>query len=202
MEGVTVYLVDDDSEFRESTTWLLNTVNIATFDYHCATAFLEDIAATPPLPGKACIISDLRMPDVSGLGLIEELKKHKVKLPLIMVSGHADIPLVVKAMRSGVNNFLEKPFTQEQLLESIKSAIHEPMPGFRDIYASLQKLEKLSPREKQVLELVCQGKLNKTIADILGISIKTVELHRANMVNKLNVKNVQDLVRLTLGYQY
>ena len=202
MNDISVYLIDDEQDFRESTSWLLESEGIKVNGYDSAKMFLNELQELECVSEKACILSDLRMPEMSGIELIEELRKKRIKLPLIMISGHADVPLVVKAMQSGVHNFLEKPFSRDQIIQSILRAVNDPVAGFRDHYASREKLKKLSPREKQVLDLVCQGKLNKTIADILGISVKTVELHRSNMVNKLDVKNVQDLVRLTLGHQY
>ena len=200
MEAIQVYLVDDHAPFRQSTAFALQAEGIQVQEFASGREFVATLLEAKVRPLTACIVTDLRMPDGSGIELMESLWRHRVQYPVIMVSGHADIPLAVEAMRRGAAHFLEKPFDQEKLFEAIRHAVTSPMNGLRNPVESFNLLSKLSPRERQVLELVCAGKLNKTIADVLGISIKTVELHRANMSNKLGVRNVQDLMKLTLGY--
>ncbi len=200
MEAIQVYLVDDHAPFRQSTAFALEAEGIQVHEFDSGKVFVETLLESQTRPEMACIVTDLRMPDGSGIELMETLWRHRVQYPVVMVSGHADIPLAVEAMRRGAAHFLEKPFDQDKLFEAIRHAVTSPMSGLRNPVASFNLLSKLSPRERQVLELVCAGRLNKTIADLLGISIKTVELHRSNMSNKLGVRNVQDLIKLTLGY--
>lgn len=200
MEATQVFLVDDHTPFRQSTAFALEADGMYVSEFCSADDFVDNLNSASDRPTNACIVTDLRMPDCSGIELMERLWQHRILYPVIMISGHADVPLAVEAMRRGAAHFLEKPFNSDHLCEVIRQAVTGPMNGLRNPLAAFKLLSKLSPRERQVLELVCSGKLNKTIADVLGISIKTVELHRSNMSTKLGVKNVQDLVKLTLGY--
>ena len=191
-----IYLVDDNDGFRESTAWLLET---AGFDVHAFPGGQAFLAAWPVADAgeQQCLISDIRMPEMSGLQLQEELLRRNIALPLIFVTAHGDVPLAVEAMRKGASNFLEKPFTDEALLQAIRTAVaarREQAP------AQGEALARLSPRERQVLDLVVASKPNKIIADILGISIKTVELHRANMMSKLGVRSLPELMKVALGH--
>jgi len=195
MNARVVHLVDDNEPFRRSTVWLLETAGFTVHDYSGARAFLD---ASIDNSEACCLVSDIRMPEMSGLELHEELRKRGSRLPIVFITAHGDIPLAVEAMRKGACDFIEKPFQDDKLIAAIEGALagadakENPAP-------SKEKLAHLTPREKQVLDLVVAGKLNKTIADELHISIKTVELHRANMMSKLGVRNVPDLVRLVLG---
>lgn len=201
-----VYLVDDNEPFRRSTAMLLETAGIDVRDFGGAAELLEQLecAAVPGL--GACTVSDIRMPDMSGLELLEEMKRRKYTIPVIFMTAHADIPLAVEAMRRGAVNFIEKPFAAEVMIQAIRLAAQEDIsqpisavpPASRQPSA---KLSSLTRRERQVLELVVAGKFNKTIADVLGISTKTVELHRSSVMSKLGVRNVPDLVKVFLGYQ-
>jgi len=201
-----VYLVDDNEPFRRSTAMLLETAGIDVRDFCGAAELLKQLecAAVPGL--GACTVSDIRMPDMSGLELLEEMKRRKYTLPVIFMTAHADIPLAVEAMRRGAVNFIEKPFAAEVMIQAIRLAAQEDLspPTGSVTPASRQpsaKLSSLTRRERQVLELVVAGKFNKTIADVLGISTKTVELHRSSVMTKLGVRNVPDLVKVFLGYQ-
>ena len=200
MNKIKVFLVDDNNPFRQSTAWLLEEEAMEVDEFHCGEDLLIELEKTPMLIDNCCVVTDLRMPGMSGLELMDELCKRRSRLPVIMMTGHGDVAMAVEVMQRGATNFIEKPFSDEVLIETIKIAVTGPGAGLRNYQATSEKIAKLSPREKQVLNLVSAGKLNKTIADILGISIKTVELHRSNMLSKLGVRNVQDLVRLTLGY--
>jgi FixJ family two-component response regulator len=191
-----VHLVDDNEPFRRSTAWLLETAGFTVHDYPGARAFLEAAATLDDEP--CCLVSDIRMPDMSGLELHEELRKRGSRLPIVFITAHGDIPLAVEAIRKGASDFIEKPFQDNKLIAAIEGALAGRGNGDA-ASQSREKLARLTPREVQVLDLVVSGKLNKTIADELHISIKTVELHRANMMSKLGVHNVPDLVRLVLG---
>lgn len=201
MNQATVYLVDDNNAFRESTTWLLEDAGFIVHDYADAQALLTVLDADATLPGEAsCIITDLRMPGMSGLDLMAELKQRRCSSPVIMITAHGDVPLAVEAMRRGAANFIEKPFAGSVVVDIIHLAMRQPA-ALRDLETAGDSLASLSPRETEVMNLVCAGKLNKTIADVLGISIKTVELHRANMMHKLGAKNVSELIHTVLGYR-
>jgi FixJ family two-component response regulator len=201
-----VYLVDDNEPFRRSTAMLLETAGIDVRDFGGGAELLRQLesAAVPGL--GACTVSDIRMPDMSGLELLEEMKRRKYTIPVIFMTAHADIPLAVEAMRRGAVNFIEKPFAAEVMIQAIRLAAQEDLaqptggvpPASRQPSA---RLSSLTRRERQVLELVVAGKFNKTIADVLGISTKTVELHRSSVMAKLGVRNVPDLVKVFLGYQ-
>lgn len=192
-----VYLVDDNDGFRESTAWLLETAGFEPLAYASGAAFLAAYDGQRHGAADECLVSDIRMPQMSGLQLQEELVRRGIRLPLVFVTAHGDVPLAVEAMRKGASNFLEKPFTDEALLQAIRTAVatrrgQAPAQG--------EALAKLSPRERQVLDLVVASKPNKIIADILGISIKTVELHRANMMSKLGVRSLPELMKVALGH--
>lgn len=190
-----VYLVDDNDAFRESTAWLLETAGYQVQAFASGPDFL-DAHAGARHPGAHCLVSDIRMPQMSGLQLQEELIKRGARLPLVFVTAHGDVPLAVEAMRKGASNFLEKPFSDEALTEAVEVALASARGSAGGVGAEL--LAKLSPREKQVLDLVVASKPNKIIADILGISIKTVELHRANMMHKLGVRSLPELMKVAL----
>ena len=189
-----VYLVDDNDGFRDSTAWLLQTAGFETQAYASGPEFVAAYAGERHGDAQECLVSDMRMPQMSGLQLQEELIRRGIALPLVFVTAHGDVPLAVEAMRKGATNFLEKPFSDEALTEAIDVALAAARTGG----AETALLAKLSPREKQVLDLVVASKPNKIIADILGISIKTVELHRANMMHKLGVRSLPELMKVAL----
>lgn len=199
MPDTRVYLVDDNDGFRDSTAWLLETAGFATHAYPSGADFIAAYFSERHGDVAECLVSDIRMPAMSGLQLQEELLRRGCTVPLVFVTAHGDVPLAVEAMRKGASNFLEKPFGDEALIEAIRTAIARTRShagaGVQD-----ELLGKLSPRERQVLDLVVASKPNKIIADILGISIKTVELHRANMMNKLGVRSLPELMKVALGH--
>lgn len=188
-----IHLVDDNDGFRDSTAWLLETAGFEVESYASGPAFLEGRDTRPPPGTVECLVSDIRMPQMSGVQLQEELRRRGDTIPLVFITAHGDVPLAVEAMRKGAANFLEKPFGDEVLVEAINAALAR-------VRGASETLARLSPRERQVLDLVVASKPNKIIADILGISIKTVELHRANMMNKLGVRSLPDLMKVALGH--
>lgn len=192
-----VHVIDDDEAMRDSLSFLLDVQGLDARLYDSAIAFL---AALPSLePG--CIITDIRMPGLTGLELVQRLKEENVNLPVIVITGHGDVSLAVDAMKAGVMDFLEKPFSDESLLASIKDALARldttPSPGQERLEAQ-KRLETLSPRERDVLMGVVAGKANKIIAFELNISARTVEVYRANLMSKTGARNLSDLMRLAL----
>jgi FixJ family two-component response regulator len=192
-----VYVVDDDEAVRDSLQFLLEPAyQVVTFD--SAEAFLERYDPK----AIACLVLDVRMPGMSGLQLQEELLARGSHLPVVFITGHGDVPMAVATMKKGAADFIEKPFEQAAL----KSLVERMLERARDEAARLERermnsalLARLTPREQQVLERIVSGRLNKQIADDLGISIKTVEAHRANIMDKLNAGTVADLMRVALG---
>ncbi len=192
-----VHVIDDDEAMRDSLSFLLDVQGLDARLYDSATTFL---AALPNLePG--CIITDIRMPGLTGLELVQRLKDEKVDLPVIVITGHGDVSLAVDAMKAGVMDFLEKPFSDESLLSSVKDALARlastPAPDQERLEAQ-KRLEGLSPRERDVLMGVVAGKANKIIAFELDISARTVEVYRANLMSKTGARNLSDLMRLAL----
>jgi two-component system response regulator FixJ len=192
-----VHLVDDNESFRRSTAWLLEAADLAVRDYPGGAELLSALERRSEDRGPACIVSDIRMPGMSGIELHDELRRRECTLPLIFITAHGDIPLAVEAMRNGALDFIEKPFEEATLVDAVQRALQH-QPTARASQEASRRLAALTPRERQVMDLVVAGKLNKVVADELGISIKTVELHRANMMSKLGVRNLPDLVRMAM----
>ena len=197
MPDRVVHIVDDDEAVRDSIGFVLEMHNLAVRTYPSGEAFLEqaDTAA------DGCIVTDVRMPGMSGLDLVRRLKTAGIDLPVIMITGHGDIPLAVEAMRAGVVDFLEKPFENEALLKSIGMALElrAGKAGEGDQRKRFEQLlAALSPRETDVLRGVIAGKMNKTIAHELGISVRTVEVYRANVMSKTSANSLSELVRMAM----
>ena len=192
-----VFVVDDDAGVRDSLRLLLISAGFKVTCYPAAAAFLGD-----PEPKLGCLVADIRMPDMTGLDLQDELIRRGDTLPVIIVTGHGDVPLAVRALKGGAVDFLEKPFDGEQLLASIKRALEI---GSRDRTrrASRQEaqhlLDLLTPRERAILDKLVTGRSNKVAAYELGISPRTVEIHRARIMDKLKATNLSDLVRIALA---
>ena len=193
-----VYVVDDDDAVRDSVQWLLEASRYRVIGFDSAEEFLakHDPAAI------AVAIFDVRMPGMSGLQLQEQLINRKSRLPIIFITGHGDVPMAVSTMKKGAVDFIEKPFDQAAL----KALVERMLADARAHASETERqrlsealLGKLTPREQQVLERIVAGRLNKQIADDLGISIKTVEAHRANIMEKLNANTVADLLKIALG---
>jgi FixJ family two-component response regulator len=196
----TVFVVDDDKAVRESLCWLIESVGLSVEAYGSAQAFLE--AYDPDRPG--CLVADVRLPGMSGLELQAKLAEQSGSLPVIIITGHADVPSAVRAMKIGAVDFIEKPFSDQMLLERIRHAVEMDAGSRRTRHERLdlvERLQRLTPREKQVMDLVVAGKANKQIAQDLGLSPKTVEVHRANVMLKMRAKNVAHLVRLVMSHQ-
>jgi two-component system response regulator FixJ len=192
-----VHVIDDDEAVRESLMFLLKTAGHAVRTYDNATAFLRD----DPKGKAGCVITDVRMPDISGLDLLRRLKELNVSLPVIVITGHGDVPLAVEAMKSGALDFLEKPFDDEAMLNAVRVALrHQGADAKReaDRAGILEKLASLSNRERQVLEGLVAGHPNKTIAFDHGISPRTVEIYRANLMSKMQAGSLSELVRMAL----
>jgi two-component system, LuxR family, response regulator FixJ len=198
----TVHLVDDHQSFRESTAYLLKTYDIQVREYADG---LEFIQAYPDINQQeiSCILLDVRMPNMTGLQLQEELIKKECQIPMIFFTAHGDLQLAVEAVRKGAINFFEKPFNDEQLVEAISSAhqLHrQTLLRVNQNSDASNRISSLSPRERQVLDLVIVGKLNKVIADELGISIKTVELHRGRMMEKMGARTLAQLFQTVMRH--
>lgn len=191
-----MHVIDDDPAMRDSLSFLLDTAGLHARTYESAVNFL---AAGEPAPG--CIVTDVRMPDMNGLELVRRLKERAVAHPVIMITGHGDVPLAVEAMKAGVVDFLEKPFDDEALLTAIRSALassDNPSGQDEERRRFHELLEQLSPREKDVLRGVVAGKPNKVVAYELGISPRTVEVYRANVMTKTAAGSLSELVRMAL----
>lgn len=197
---VRIHLVDDNDGFRDSTAWLLETAGFQVQAYASGTEFVQAYGGQRHGDTGECLVSDIRMPQMSGLQLQEELIRRGIRLPLVFVTAHGDVPLAVEAMRKGASNFLEKPFADDALIAAIRAALSRARSAAGDGAVVDERLARLSPRERQVLDLVVASKPNKIIADVLGISIKTVELHRSNMMGKLEVHSLPELMKVALGH--
>ena len=190
-----VHLIDDDEGVRQAVAFLLATSGFAVRVYESATAFLDALPSVQP----GCVVTDVRMPGIDGLALQRELKVRGVVLPVIVITGHGDVPLAVEAMKAGAVDFIEKPFNDESLLSAIRVAIDRHTQDARrgdEIIAIKEKLASLSPREREVLDGLIAGLPNKTIAYDLKISARTVEVHRANLMTRMGAHSVADLVRM------
>ena len=193
----TVHVIDDDEAARDSLAFLLASAKIDVKTYESATAFLNSMADIK----SGCIITDVRMPGMSGIDLLRKLKELGVAVPVIVVTGHGDVPLAVEAMKIGAADFLEKPFDDEVLLASVRSAFarQEGTDKRRAERTEIEsKLAALSNRERDVLQGLVRGLANKQIAFDLGISPRTVEIYRANLMTKMQASSLSDLVRMAL----
>jgi two-component system response regulator FixJ len=188
----TVHIVDDDVAVRQSLAFLLATAGLAVKVYETAGSFLDGLQAS----STGCVITDVRMPEIDGIELLRRLRRKASALPVIIITGHADIPLAVQAMKEGAVDFIEKPFDDERLLSAVRSSMARGPNLEMTAYADL---EKLSERERQVLDGVIAGKQNKVIAHDLGLSPRTVEVYRANVMSKMNVDSLPELVRKVLS---
>lgn len=192
-----VHVVDDDVEVRQSLSFLLATAGLAVRLYESATAFLDSVKERP----SGCILTDVRMPGVDGIEFLRRLKARGFSPPVIVMTGHADVPMAVEAMKEGAVDFIEKPFDDDLLIGLIRSALeaHERAAQRHGQAAEIQaRLDSLSERERQVLEGLVAGKANKVIAYDLGISPRTVEIYRANVMSKMQAGSLSELVRMAL----
>ena len=192
-----VHVIDDDEAVRDSLAFLLETADLAVKTYDSAIRFLEQTS-----PADAgCLITDIRMPEMTGLELVRRLNEQGSSLPVIVITGHGDVPLAVEAMRAGVVDFIEKPFNDEAILAALRRALdlsRDHAEAVAEQNAIAQRLAKLSGRERQVLDGLVAGQANKVIAMNLGISPRTVEIHRMKMMGKLGARHAAEAVRLRI----
>ncbi len=192
-----IYVIDDDEAVRQSIEFLLKTVGITVHGFDSAKAFFEVL----PQIENGCVVTDVRMPEITGIDVLREVGEKKPGLPVIIITGHGDVPLAVEAMKLGAVDFLEKPFDDDLLIESVRSALSRDADTAKrkaEVAEINDKLAALSKREREVLEGLVIGKPNKTIAFDLGISPRTVEIYRANLMTKMSANSLSDLVRMAM----
>ncbi len=190
-----VHVIDDDEAARDSLSFLIDCAGIRVRAYESALAFLE----TVPTMEHGCIVTDVRMPEMSGVELIGRLKALGVGEPVIVITGHADVPMAIQAMKQGVSDFIEKPFSDDVILDAIRAALAQASDRQeRDARREevRGRLDSLSQREREVLDGLVEGKANKVIAFDLGISARTVEVYRANVMTKMQARSLSELVRM------
>ena len=194
-----VYVVDDDEAVRDSLAVLLEARDYQVRSFGLAQEFLDAASMLPP----GCLIADIRMPEMDGLELQRRLHERSLRFPTIMITGHGDVPLAVRAMKAGALDFIEKPFATQDILNSVDAALQQlaAPADERDpsAIAAMAKLSLLSPREREVLEGLLVGLPNKSIAYDLAISPRTVEIHRARVMDKMGARSLSELIRLALA---
>lgn len=197
-DQVTVFIVDDDEQVRSALTLLMESVGLKVQSYASAQEYLEQFDETR----VGCLILDVRMPGISGLDLQTRLNEAKIHPPIIIITGHGDVPMAVRAVRSGAIDFIEKPFNNQVMLDCVHRAIEKDAVN-RGESSRLQDIERhyneLTPREKEVLQYVIEGKRNKIIAAELQISQSTVEAHRSKVMEKMSANSLSDLMRMALS---
>ncbi|WP_232831175.1 response regulator transcription factor [Peristeroidobacter agariperforans] len=192
-----VYIVDDDDGMRRAVSTLLTTIGHSTIAYASPTEFLAKYDPSKP----SCLVLDVRMPEMSGLEVQQQLNRSGSMLPVILITGHGDVPMAVQAMKDGAFDFLQKPFRDEDLLDRIRRALQQDAENRRSVqrHADLrQRANSLTPREREVMAMVVDGRANKVIAIDLGLSERTVEIHRANVMEKMAASSVAHLVKMHL----
>ncbi len=193
-----VYLVDDDPDVRSAVTLLLKTEDFRVSAFPDAGRLLDAVDGTTP----GCAILDVRLPDMDGLNLQRELRNRDIRMPVVFITGHGDIPMAVRAVNEGALDFLEKPFSDDSLIEAVRHALAtdaERRAGTAELAQVEERLAALTPRERQVLEALLDGKPNKLIARDLDVSVRTVEIHRGNLMQKMGAKSASHLARLALA---
>jgi len=192
--AATVYIIDDDAAMRRSIEFLTDSVGLKSRSFESAQSFLDGVR---PEDG-GCLLLDVRMPGMSGLDLLDRINEDGYSLPVIIITGHADVPMAVRALQSGALEFIEKPFNDQTLLDRVQSAMESDArrrASSRERDAIRARMRTLTPREREVMELVVEGKANKEIAGALELSEKTIEVHRARLMRKMGAGNAADLVR-------
>jgi two-component system response regulator FixJ len=193
-----VHIVDDEESVRKSLVFLLTMAGFTVRVHESATSFLH---AAPGI-GKACLVTDLRMPDMSGVELLQRLDEIRISVPSVVITGHGDVPMAIAAMKAGAVDFIEKPFQDEALFDAIRRAasqLDSAIETGADIATLRSRLDNLSDRERQVMSAVVAGLPNKTIAYALVISPRTVEIHRASIMSKMRAKSLAELVRMAIA---
>ncbi len=192
-----VHVIDDDAAARDALAFLLDCSEIPTRTYESARQFLASL----DLLERGCIITDVRMPEMNGLELVDRLKALGVTTPVIVITGHADVPMAIQAMHSGVADFIEKPFSDEAILTAVRTALaSQETRGVLEVERDSvrEKIALLSGREREVMDRLVEGKANKMIAFELSISARTVEVYRANVMTKLQARTLSELVRMVM----
>jgi two-component system, LuxR family, response regulator FixJ len=197
-DRTTIHIIDDDAAMRDSLAFLLDVNGYAARTYETADDFLKDAAAQT----SSCIISDIRMPGMNGIELVRKLRSDGTPCPVILITGHGDVALAVEAMKAGAADFIEKPFDDTALLDAIRIALdaRPATTGEATVRKEAEaRLAELSPRERDVLRGLVAGKINKVIAHELGISPRTVEVYRANLMAKTGARSMSELMRIALA---
>ncbi len=198
MTEPTIFIVDDDSAMRDSLSWLIETIGHPVKTFASAQEFLDSYDQSMP----GCLILDVRLPGMSGLQLQSKMQDEKIIIPIIIISGHGDVPMAVKAMQQGAQIFLEKPFRDQELLDSIQLALEKDAINRKkdaELAPVIKCISLLTPREKEIMELMVKGAPNKEIAKICGISVKTVEIHRARVMEKMQANSLPELVQMIIN---
>ncbi|MFI8582541.1 response regulator transcription factor [Ectopseudomonas khazarica] len=193
-----VYVVDDDQGMLDSTLWLLESVGLKGVPFTSGRAFLEACEAN----ANACVLLDVRMPGMGGLNVQDEMRARGIELPVIFVSGHADVPIVVRAFKAGAVDFIEKPYNEQLLLDSVQQALERraPAPRRDSRLAEVQaRLEQLTPRERDVLLPLVRGYTNREVAEQLHISVKTVDLYRSRVMKRMQAETLPELVGMAIA---
>lgn len=195
-----VTIIDDDEDVRDSLVELISSIGMQTKDYPSAVSFLDELDVTQ----SGCILADVRMPGMSGIELQHKLIELNAPQPLIIMTGHGDITMAVQAMKDGAFEFLQKPFRDQELLDCLSKALDKDSANRKQLenqQAKHDRINLLTKREREVIDLVLKGKVNKIIARELAISDRTVEIHRSHAMEKLGAKSVAELVKIMLGAQ-
>lgn len=192
----TIFIIDDDMSVCDALRWLFESIHLSVETFSNAALFLEHQNIK-----RGCIIIDVRLPGMSGLELLEQLKLRQNRLPVIMITGHGDIPMAVRAMKAGVSDFVLKPFNDQCLIEIVQKCINQS--SYPESTKTInERIKCLSEREHEVIELIMAGNLNKEIAFALSVSISTIESHRANLMQKMQAKNIAQLIKMYLVAQF
>lgn len=195
-----VFIVDDDEAIRDALSWLLKSRGLNVQSFQNAESFLQHVTAK----SCGCVLLDIRMTGMSGLETYDELRRREFQLPVIFLTGHGDVPMAVGALKKGAYDFVEKPFNDNELVDRVISALEWDDKRVKDAVGKLdmeKRLSSLTSRERQVMELVLVGRLNKVIADELGITMRTVEVHRAHVFEKMGVKTAVELAQMLSAYK-
>ncbi|MBX3518542.1 MAG: response regulator transcription factor [Xanthobacteraceae bacterium] len=194
MTGPTIYIVDDQESVRSALGEMLNVFGFQTESFESADSFLEKLDSSRP----ACIVADVRMPGTDGIELVRQLGKRGVSLPVVLISGHADIPMAVSAIKAGAEEFIEKPVDDTQLVAAINrglARLHDNLGASRSGEELRERFARLTPRQTEIFDLVAEGLTSQNVADKLGISVRTVESYRAEIMEKMQAQSVAVLVR-------
>ncbi|MDZ3992353.1 response regulator transcription factor [Pseudomonas sp. Teo4] len=191
-----VYVVDDDQGMLDSTVWLLESVGLKALPFASGQAFLEACADD----GPACVLLDVRMPGLGGMAVQQALRERGLEIPVIFVSGHADVPIVVRAFKAGACDFIEKPYNDQLLLDSVQAALERAGRTRRGDLAQVQaRIDALTPRERDVFVPLAQGLSNREVAERLGVSVKTVDLYRGRVMKRMQAQSLAELVGMAIA---